>query len=69
MMLGILTPEEVQKIPVAYRAAAQHGEPSAWLALAWWHAMPQFGKPDLSAAEQALKAAIDAQVPGAPSNW
>src|SRR5262249_6671278 len=42
MMLGILNPEEVAKIPVAYRTAAQHGEPDAWLQLAWWHAQPQF---------------------------
>src|SRR5690242_3755654 len=34
MVIGILTPEEVSKIPAAYRAAAQ-GEPNAWLALAW----------------------------------
>jgi TPR repeat protein len=65
MVIGILTPAEVQKIPVAYRIAAQNGEPGAWLALAWWCANPQFGKPDLKAAEQALKAAIDANVSNA----
>jgi TPR repeat protein len=62
MMIGILTPDEVQKIPLAYLAAAQHGEPDAWVALAWWHAHPQFGRADLEAAEQALKAALDAKV-------
>jgi uncharacterized protein len=66
MIIGILTPDEVQKIPVAYRAAALHGETNAWVTLAWWHAHPQFGKPDLEAAEQALKAAIDGKVPSAP---
>jgi len=65
MMIGILTPSEVQKIPLAYRAAAQ-GEPQAWVALAWWHANPQFGNPDLDAAEQALRAAMDAKVANAP---
>ena len=65
MMLGILTAEEVAKIPLAYRAAAQQGDSDAWTALAWWHANPQFGKPDLEAAEQALKAAIDADVSNA----
>src|SRR5262249_25872298 len=41
MIIGILAPEEVGKIPAAYRAAAAHGVPEAWLALAWWHANPQ----------------------------
>jgi TPR repeat protein len=65
MVLGILAPEEVEKIPAAYRAAAQQGEADAWLLLAWWHAQPQYGKPNLEAAEQVLKAAIDAKVPNA----
>lgn len=65
MMIGILTPDEVQKIPIAYRAAAQNGEPDAWVTLAWWYANPQFGEPDLEGAEQALKAAMDANIPKA----
>ena len=65
MMLGILSPEEVAKIPVAYRTAAQHGAADAWLALAWWHASPQFGKPDLMQAEAALQEAIQAKVANA----
>src|SRR5262245_60188433 len=65
MVIGILTPAEVAKIPLAYRASAQKGDPTAWLALAWWHAHPQFGERDLEAAEQALKAAIDTGVPNA----
>src|SRR5262249_50815749 len=65
MMVGILTAEEVSKIPDAYRKAAEFGEPDAWLALAWWHANPQFGDPDLEAAEQALRTAVLAQVPNA----
>jgi TPR repeat protein len=66
MMIGILTPAEVQKIPLAYQAAAQQGENEAWLKLAWWHASPQFGTPDLDEAEQALRTARDAKVPKAP---
>jgi hypothetical protein len=66
MMLGILTPEEVQKIPVAYRAAAQQGDADAWVALALWNSNPQFGKPDLEQTEAALKEAIDAKVASAP---
>jgi TPR repeat protein len=66
MMIGILAPDDVQKIPLAYRAAAQQGETDAWVTLAWWHANPPFGKPDLAAAEQALEAAINAKVPSAP---
>lgn len=40
MMLGILTIDDVAKIPVAYQTAAQQGESSAWVTLAWW-----FGRP------------------------
>ena len=47
-------------------AAAEHGERDAWVTLAWWYANPQFGKPDLTAAEQALKSAIEAGVARAP---
>jgi TPR repeat protein len=65
MLVGIVTPEEVSKIPTAYRAAAQHGAADAWLALAWWNANPQFGEPDVEGAEAALQAAIDANVPSA----
>ncbi|TWT87803.1 tetratricopeptide repeat protein [Stieleria varia] len=65
MMLGILTFDEVAKIPVAYQTAAQHGEPSAWVTLAWWHAYPDFGEPDLKSAEYAIAAAIDANVENA----
>jgi TPR repeat protein len=63
MTIGILTPDEVAKIPAAYRAAAQHGDAATWIPLAWWHANPQFGEPDLEAAEQALGAAIDGKAP------
>ncbi len=65
MTVGILTPDEVAKIPAAYHAAAQQGDPAAWIALAWWHANPQFGEPDLLAAEQALRAAINAKAENA----
>lgn len=42
--------------------AAQHGDPTAWVTLAWWYASPQFGKPDLELAEGALQEAINSRV-------
>ena len=57
--------KKVGKIPAAYQTAADYGRSDAWLALAWWHANPQFGEPDLMRAEAALQAAIDADVPTA----
>lgn len=65
MMTGILTLAEAATIPVAYRTAAQQGDSDAWIRLAWWNVNPDFGEPDLEAAEQALRAAIDAGVPAA----
>jgi TPR repeat protein len=65
MMLGILTPDEVAKIPEAYRSAAQHGVASAWITLAWWLAYPEFGEPDVAASESALHTAINANVENA----
>lgn len=59
MMLGILTIDDVAKIPVAYQIAAQQGKSNAWVTLAWWFAYPDFGEADLEAAERALRAAID----------
>lgn len=32
MMLGILTIDDIAKIPVAYQTAAQQGEANAWVA-------------------------------------
>ena len=65
MAIGILSREEVAKIPAAYRSAAQSGDTDAWVALAWWHASPQFGNPDLELAEAALQKAIDAKIKSA----
>src|SRR5262249_26049536 len=65
MMIGILTPNEVAKIPVAYRSAAEYGDSSAWVKLAWWYALPQFGEPDVKSAEAALQQAINANVENA----
>gem|GEM_PF-795805 len=65
MMLGILTPEDISKIPTAYQAAARHGNRDAWVTLAWWYAFPDFGEPDLVAAEEAVQAAIEAKVDNA----
>ena len=66
MMTGILTADDVKKIPKAYKAAAEYGATDAWIALAWWYANPEFGEPDLKAAEQCLKSATDAKVANAP---
>lgn len=65
MLIGILTIEDVAKIPEAYRKAAQHGIDTAWVTLAWWHASPDYGVPDLESAETAIQAAIDANVKNA----
>lgn len=59
MMIGILTIEDVAKIPAAYRTAAAHGNSTAWVKLAWWHAYPDFGEQDLESAEAAIQAAIE----------
>lgn len=64
-MIGILSIDEVQKIPFAYLTAAKFGEMEAWLALAWWHACPQIGEPDLELAEAALQSAIEVEAPNA----
>jgi TPR repeat protein len=66
MMLGIITPETVAKIPMAYNKAADYGRPKAWLMLASWHARPEFGEQDLEAAQTVLQKAIAAGVPEAP---
>ncbi len=60
MALGILAIDEVAKIPVAYRTAAEYGYSIAWVMLAWWYAYPDFGEPDLVSAELAIQAAIEA---------
>lgn len=62
MMLGILSIDEVAKIPMAYQAAAQLGHSNAWVTLAWWYAYPDFGEQDLESAETAIQRAIDADV-------
>jgi TPR repeat protein len=65
MMMGILTAQEVAKIPLAYRTAAQHGDANAWIKLAWWCAFPQYGEPDVESAEDALQQAIEVKAAGA----
>lgn len=65
MMLGILTIDEVAKVPTAYATAAQYGNKNAWVTLAWWHAYPDVGEPDLESAEHAIGSAIDANVENA----
>lgn len=61
MMIGLLTPAEVRKIPKAYRKAAEWGAADAWVALGWWYASPEYGEPDFDKSEEAMKAARDAR--------
>ena len=65
LMIGILSIEEVEKMPAALRRAAECGHRSAWLQLAAWHERPAWGKPDYQLADDALSRALDDQVPGA----
>ena len=65
MMLGILSVEDVAKIPTAYERAAEYGLSIARLKLAWWHAMPEFGDQNMANAESVLEAAVDDEVDGA----
>jgi TPR repeat protein len=65
MMIGILSVEEVAKAPLALERAASCGLQDAWIELARWYAKPPFGSADMTKAEQALRTAIAAQVPGA----
>jgi uncharacterized protein len=65
MTIGILTPETVAKIPVAYETAAAHGKLTAWLKLARWQARPEFGAANMAAADKALTKALEGHVPGA----
>ncbi|HEY9785879.1 MAG TPA: hypothetical protein V6D17_10790, partial [Candidatus Obscuribacterales bacterium] len=65
MMIGILSMDEVAKIPAAYEAAALSGLTDAWVKLAWWYATPEFGDADVEMAEASLNKAIAAGVPEA----
>ena len=65
MMLGILSVDDVEKVPVAYQAAADSGVEQAWLRLAWWHALPDLGEQDLVASEMALSGALKVGAIGA----
>lgn len=61
-MIGVLSVEEVQRVPTAYRTAAEYGDVNAWVTLGWWCGLPDFGKPDPDAAEAAFRSAIAAGV-------
>ena len=65
MMIGILSIEEVEKMPAALRRAAECGHPKAWLRLAEWHERPRWGEPSYELADQALRLAVDHKVAGA----
>jgi TPR repeat protein len=65
---GLLPLEEVQQVPVALAKVASV-MPEAWLDLAFWHMSPPYGEPSVAAAEQALQAAMAADVPTAVLNW
>ncbi|MBX9666497.1 MAG: sel1 repeat family protein [Candidatus Obscuribacterales bacterium] len=65
LLLGILTPDVVSKIPIAYEKAAACGDQSSLLRLAWWYASPDHGDNDVAQAEAVLEKAIEARVAGA----
>lgn len=65
MMIGILSIEEVEKMPAALRRAAECGHPEAWLRLAEWHERPRWGEPSFELADEALRLAVDHKVTGA----
>jgi uncharacterized protein len=65
MMLGGLSMKEVAKVPDALRKAAACGVSSARLELATWLANPPVGAPDLVAADEILRAAVQDQLPNA----
>lgn len=65
MMIGILSIEDVARIPEVYRKAAECSQHSSWVTLAWWHAGPDYGEPDLAASETAIRNAIEANVENA----
>ncbi len=58
MMIGILSVEEVKKVPLAYERAIACGEAEAYYSLARWYTDPPIGEPDLSAAEETIRNAI-----------
>lgn len=65
MMIGIVSLEDIPKIPQAYQKAVDCGATEALLPLARWFAMPDDGEPQLPAAEAVFKKAIAANVEGA----
>lgn len=66
--LGLLSQEDLDKVPRALARVAGV-MPEAWLDLAFWHIAPPLGAPDVAAAEQAVRAAMDAEVPTAVLRW
>lgn len=65
MVIGILSIEEIERVPSALEWAAAHGEPTAWLELAKWSAHPPFGEADPERMERALRSAREAGAEGA----
>jgi hypothetical protein len=65
LMIGILSIEEVEKMPAALRRAAECGHQEAWFRLAEWYERPAWGEPSAELADEALRRALDHQVPGA----
>ncbi len=63
--IGILPAEEVQRAPLALRKAAACGLAEGWFQLASWHADPPLGAADVPEAENVLREAMAAGVPGA----
>jgi TPR repeat protein len=58
MMIGILSTEEVGKVPQALKRAIACGEPKAWIVLADWFLKPAHGSSNIPAAIETLRSAI-----------
>lgn len=60
LMLGILSAKEVDQVPEKLTKAAEAGAPEAYALLAKWHTNPPMDRPNLAAAEAAMKKGLAA---------
>lgn len=65
LMIGILSPDELDVVPDALRAAIRGGDEASWIALASWYQEPPLGEPDYEKAIAVLREAIAAEAYGA----
>lgn len=60
LMIGILSADEVDRVPAELKKAAEGGAVEAYAKLAEWYSNPPLDQPDYAAAGAALKAGIEA---------